>query len=49
MREGVAGNLVTGAVKPHDRIVRQAMPMVRRLPDQAAGEIERTAAAMLFQ
>ena len=45
----MAGNLVTGPVKPHDRVVRQAVPMIRGTIDQAAGEIERAAAAMLLQ
>ena len=45
----MAGNLVSGPVKPHDGVVRQAVPVVRGTIDQAAGEIERTAAAMLLQ
>src|SRR3954468_2565000 len=49
VRESMAGNLVSGPVKPHDRVVRQTVPVVRGTIDQAAREIERTAAAMLLQ
>ena len=49
MRKGVTGDLVAGLMKPHDRVVRQAVPVIPRLVDQAAREVERAAAAMLFQ